>query len=79
MVAGGMLVGITYFIKFRFVTAAAALLFLHPTFTTAVSFAAIEFNSGLLTHAIVYLHGNAGRYPEVQKSQYEYNKFFHER
>jgi len=42
-----------------FIIAAAALLFLHAAFAAFVIVIAVKLHTGFLTHAVMYLHGNA--------------------
>lgn len=48
-----------------FIIAAATFLLLHATFTTLLFITAVKFNTRFFTHAVMYLHGNAGGYTQV--------------
>lgn len=56
--------------KFVIIVAAAAFFLFHTTAATFVCFAAIQIGPGILSHAIVYLHGYARRHRQVEKGQY---------
>lgn len=60
-----------------FIVAAAAFLFLHAAFAAFIIVVAVKLYTGFLPHAVMYLHGNARRNPEVYKSQYGNNHLFH--
>lgn len=68
---------ITELVKFILVAAATAFLFGHAAFAAFIRIAAIEFNTGLLTHAIVYFHRDARGHRHVQYRHYADEDLLH--